>query len=84
VTFLVDKSTQCKVYIHKEKFALYGGKCLSLKAFHSWVANVLLLTEFETEVRKWLSQQSKLYAASFISMVKQWDKRINVGGGYVE
>jgi hypothetical protein len=37
------------------------------------------------EVWKWLRQQSKyFYAAGFNAMVKQWDKCINVGGGYVE
>jgi hypothetical protein len=37
------------------------------------------------QVQKWLSQQSKdYYAASFDALVKQWDKYINVGGGYVE
>jgi hypothetical protein len=41
--------------------------------------------EVETEVRKWLRQQSKdFYAAGFDELVKQWDKFINVGGGYVE
>jgi hypothetical protein len=37
------------------------------------------------EVRKWLRQQSKdFYAAGFEALVKRWDKRISVGGGYVE
>jgi hypothetical protein len=41
--------------------------------------------EVETEVRKWLRQRSKdFYAAAFDSLVKRWDKCINVGGGYVE
>jgi hypothetical protein len=41
--------------------------------------------EVETEVWKWLRQQSKdLYAAGFDALVKRWDKCINVGGGYVE
>jgi hypothetical protein len=35
----------------------------------------------ETEVRKWLRQQSKdLYAAGFDALEKRWDK----SGGYVE
>jgi hypothetical protein len=34
---------------------------------------------------KWLRQQSKdLYAVGFYALVKQWDKCINVGGGYVK
>jgi hypothetical protein len=41
--------------------------------------------EFETEVRKWLRQQSKhFYAAGFDAPVKRRDKCIDVGGGYVE
>jgi hypothetical protein len=41
--------------------------------------------EVETEVRKWLRQQSKdFYAAGFNALVKRWDKCIKVGEGYVE
>jgi hypothetical protein len=41
--------------------------------------------EVETEVRKWLRQQSKdFYAVGFDALVKRWDRCINVGGGYVE
>jgi hypothetical protein len=29
--------------IHKEMFPVYGGKCLSRKAVHNWVANVSLM-----------------------------------------
>jgi hypothetical protein len=37
------------------------------------------------EVWKWLRQQSKdFYAAGFDALVEQWDKSINVSGGYVE
>jgi hypothetical protein len=31
--------------IHKEMFSVYGRKCLSRKAVHNWVANVLLMTK---------------------------------------
>jgi hypothetical protein len=59
---------------------VYSRKCLSHKAFHSWVEKrgkrLADDEEVETEARKWLRQQSKdFYAASF------WDKCINVGGG---
>jgi hypothetical protein len=66
--------------IRKEMFPVYGGKCLSCKAVHSWVANVLLMPEeVETEVRKWLRQQSKdFYAAGLDALVKRWDKCISV------
>jgi histone-lysine N-methyltransferase SETMAR len=51
----------------------YGGKRLSDDE------------EVETEVRKWLRQQSKdFYDEGFDALVKRWDKCINVGGGCVE
>jgi hypothetical protein len=41
--------------------------------------------EVETEVQKWLRQQSKdFYLVGFNALVKRWDKCISVGGGYVE
>jgi hypothetical protein len=41
--------------------------------------------DVEMEVRKWLKQQSKdFYVAGLDAMAKQWDKCINVGGGYFE
>jgi hypothetical protein len=41
--------------------------------------------EFETEVWKWLSQQSKdFYAEGFDALLKRWDTCINVGGWSVE
>jgi hypothetical protein len=40
--------------------------------------------EVETEVRKWLRQQSKdFYVAGFDALVKRYDTCINVGGGCV-
>jgi histone-lysine N-methyltransferase SETMAR len=41
--------------------------------------------EAETQVRKWLKQQSKeFYAAGFDALVNRWDRCISVGGGYIE
>jgi hypothetical protein len=52
---------------HKEPFSVYGGKYLSRKAIHNWVANVSLMTN--NLKRRWGSgweQQSKdFYAAGF-------------------
>jgi hypothetical protein len=43
------------------------------------------MTEVAREMQKWLRQQPKDFcAASFSTLIKQWDKCINVGGGYVE
>jgi hypothetical protein len=33
--------------IQKEMFPVNGGKCLSRKAFHNWVANVSLMTKLK-------------------------------------
>jgi hypothetical protein len=57
-------------------FPVYIGKCLLRKAVHNWVGKLFADDEeVEMVVRKWLRQQS---------IVKRWDKCINVGGGYVE
>jgi histone-lysine N-methyltransferase SETMAR len=41
--------------------------------------------EVEMVMWKWLRQQSKnFYAMGFNTLAKRWDKRINVGRGYVE
>jgi hypothetical protein len=55
-------------YVHKEMFHVYGGKCLSRKAVHNWIEKLFYgrskVADHETEVRKWLRQQSKdFYAA---------------------
>jgi hypothetical protein len=37
------------------------------------------------QLRKWLTQQSKVFcAAGFAALVKRWDKCIIICGGYVE
>jgi hypothetical protein len=43
VPFLWAKRLYAK-HIHKEMFPVYGGKCLSRKTVHNWVANVSLMT----------------------------------------
>jgi hypothetical protein len=70
-------------------FLVHGGKYLSCKAVHNWVEKrgkrFTDGEEVETEVRKWLRQQTKdFYAAAFDALVKRWGKCNNVGGGYVE
>jgi hypothetical protein len=59
---------------------------LSRKAVNKWAEKRFADDEeVETEVRKWLRQQSKDFcAAGFDALVKRWDKCISVGGGYVE
>jgi hypothetical protein len=74
-------------YIHKEIFPIYGGVC-RVRRFTSASRNSLkdvLKSQMMPDRVKWLRQQSKYFcAAGFDSLVKRWDKCINVGGGYVE
>jgi hypothetical protein len=44
LVFLWAKGLSAK-NIHKEMFPVYGGKCLSHKPVHNWVANVSLMTK---------------------------------------
>jgi hypothetical protein len=56
-----------KRLIHKERFPVYGGKRLSRKTVLSWVEkcgkHFADDEEVETEVRKWLRQQSNDFYA---------------------
>jgi hypothetical protein len=77
VHFLWEKALSAKD-IHKYMFPVYGGKCLSSKAVHKWVEKLGKRfaddEEVETEVRKWLKQQSKyFYARGFDALVKRWE-----------
>jgi hypothetical protein len=69
----------------KKCFLFTLGSVYRVKLFHFGGKRFADDEEVETEVRKWLRQQSKdFYAAGFDSVVKQWEKYIDVGGGYVE
>jgi hypothetical protein len=86
--FLWTKELNAKD-IYKEMFPVCGGKCLSRNAVQNWVEKRGKLfaddEEVETDVWKWLRQQSKdFYAAGFDALVNQWDKCITAGGGYVQ
>jgi hypothetical protein len=65
--------------IHKEMFPVCG-ECLSRKAVHNWVEEV----EDNARLGATVAETTDVYAASFDAQVKQWDKCINVDGGYVE
>jgi hypothetical protein len=62
VRFLWEKGINAKD-IHTEMFPVYSGKCLSRKAVHNCIRKRYKRfvddEEVETEVRKWLRQQSK-------------------------
>jgi hypothetical protein len=69
----------------KKSFLLIVGSVCSVKFFHICGKRFVDGEEIQTEVWKWLRQQSKdFYIAGFDTLVKQWDKFINVGGGYVK
>jgi hypothetical protein len=69
--------------IHKEMYPVHGGKCLSRKAFHSWVEKRDKYfaddEEFETE-----ATVKDFCAVGFEALVKRWGKCISVCGRYVE
>jgi hypothetical protein len=59
--------------IHEEMLPIYGGKCLSRKAASIGSRSSLKDDEVETELRKWLRQQSKDFCvAGFGALVKRW------------
>jgi hypothetical protein len=61
------------------------GSVCCVKRFHLGDKRFADDEEVETEVWKWLRQQSQDFcAAGFDALVRQWDKCIDVGGGYVE
>jgi hypothetical protein len=71
--------------IHKEMFPGYGGKGLWRTAVHNWVEkrgkHFVDYEEVETEVRRWLRQQSK---TSVLQVSTHWNEYINVCGGFVK
>jgi hypothetical protein len=86
VRFLWAKGLNAK-NIYKEMFSVYGRKCLSRKAVHNWVEKFSQgRSKFApAQVSMWLRQQSNdFYALEFDTLVKRWNKCIDIGGGYVE
>jgi hypothetical protein len=69
----------------KKCFLFTVGSVCSVRGFTSLSRTSVEDEMIETEVRKWLRQQSKdLYAAGFYPVVMRWDMCISVGGGYVD
>jgi hypothetical protein len=83
--FFVRKRTHCKGF-SKGMIPVYGGKGFVMQSGLQLGGKRLADDEeVETEVRKWLRQQSKdFYAEGFDPLVKRRDKCVNVGGGYVQ
>jgi hypothetical protein len=66
-------------------FSVYGEKCLLRKAFHNRVEkrDKSFADDEEVELSGCDNSQN-FYAADFDALVKRWDERVNVGGGYDE
>jgi hypothetical protein len=61
------------------------GSVCRVKRFITGSRNSRKEEKFETEVRKWLRQQTKdFYDAGFDALAKRCHEYINVSGGYVE
>jgi hypothetical protein len=83
-SFLGKKDSMQRIFI-KKCFLFTVGSVCRVKRFHLGGKSFADDEGVETEMRKWLRQQSiDFYAAGFEALVKRWDKCINVGGGYVE
>jgi thiamine kinase-like enzyme len=70
-------------------FSVYCGNYLLCKTGHNLVQKFSQErskeADDESEVRKWLRQQSQyLYAVGFDALARQWDKCNSNSGGYVE
>jgi hypothetical protein len=84
VRFCGQEESLQRIFINK-CFLFTMGRVRRVKRFTTGGKYFADDEEVETEVRKWLRQQSKdFHAAGFDALVKRWDKCINVGGRYVE
>jgi hypothetical protein len=74
--------------IHKEMFLVYDGLCLSHKGVHNWVKKFShrrskVVDDDRPGEKVAETTVKNFYAAGFDVLVKECDKCINVGGGYV-
>jgi hypothetical protein len=89
VVFFSGQKNSMQRILTKKCFPFMVGSVLWREAFHNRIEEhgkrFADDEEVETEVRKWLRQQSRyFYAAGFDALVKRWNKCISVGGRYVE
>jgi hypothetical protein len=87
--FLCTKGLNAKD-IHREIFPGYCEKCLSRKALHNWVeklsqgrSKIAHNGRSDAEVAEAIVKND-FYAAGLDAIVNRSNKRINVGGGYIE
>jgi hypothetical protein len=84
VLFCVQKDSFQRIFIKKCLLFTVGSVCC-VSGSHLGGKHFADDEEVETEVRKWLRQQSKDFcAAGFDAVMKRWDKCISVDGGYIE
>ena len=84
VRFLWQKNSMQRIFIKKSFLFTVGSVC-RVKRFTAGGKPFADDEEVETEVEKWLRQQSKDFCAvGFDALVKRWDNCITVGGGSVE
>jgi hypothetical protein len=81
VRFLWSKGLAAKD-IHREIFTVYGGKCLSRKADHNWVANVSVMTK--RLKRRCGSGRYNTENTSVLRVSTHWYSDGVSGGRYVE
>jgi hypothetical protein len=87
VRFCGPKESIQRIFIKKCFMFTVGNICPSVFSVKNHLGGKRFADdeEVQTEVRKWLRQQSEnFYAAGFDALVKRWDKCINIDGGYVE
>jgi hypothetical protein len=84
VSFCGQKNSMQSIFM-KKCFLFKAGSACCVKRFSLGGKRFADDEDAETEVRKWLRQQSKDFgAAGFDALVKRWEKCISVPGGYVE
>jgi hypothetical protein len=75
--------------IDKEKFPVYGGKCLSRKAVHNWVEKFSqgrskVADDARSDAGVTGTTVKNFHVGVFGASLKRWGKCISVGGGYIE
>jgi hypothetical protein len=84
VCFCGQKVSVQRIFIKKCFLFVVGNVCC-IKKFHLGEKRSADDEEVQTEVQKWLRQQSKYFCGvGFDTLVEQWDKCINFAGRCVK
>jgi hypothetical protein len=84
--FCVQKDSMQRIVIKICFLFMVGSVCSIRKLTTGSINSLKDIQKFQmmlNQLQKWLKQQY-LYAVGFDTLVKRWDKCINVGEGYVE